>query len=395
MGRSCVPVVVAAMVLSSGLASALGQAYVQPVLPAAPAGVTVTRSFGMEFAEVNVSGNPNWVSSGPGPFPSIPEIEQQPHVSSGRGSVSQPFRITRTAVPVALHHNFLTSGIWTLWEGNRIGTRMTDVLSARSWMSGGTATQVPLNFIGNAPVATNISVQGAMMFCNWLHNRSLGRPGNQREDYLTGAYNLMDIGLRVDWEVPPDPTGFRPRPAAYRGAEPGARYRLPTLDEVITSTYWDPNRNGQNQGGYWTFPNRLDRPPQYLLPDPLTLQPTNWGTAEAGGPFLTDMLMFPNMQSAFGLFDTSGSVTELYDRGSSEQFERIHAALVGHVGSSADMSEWYDPVHVQTMSQYEWIGVSSAGGGSYVGFRIVEVIPSPSSIAALALGAGVFFVRRR
>lgn len=112
----------------------------------------------------------------------------------------------------------------------------------RSGSSGSYSYTVNSN-MGNKPVAY-ISWFRAARYCNWLHNN---KPSGLQNNSTTedGAYTLN---------------------GATTGAELitkniGANYWIPTENEWYKAAYYDPNKNGVGNPGYWLYATKSDDPP--------------------------------------------------------------------------------------------------------------------------------------
>src|SRR5690606_20365357 len=90
---------------------------------------------------------------------------------------------------------------------------------------------------------------------------------------------------------------------------PGARFWIPSFDEWVKGGYYDPDRYGEGEPGYWLHPGRSQTPLVSGLP---------WEGGETNGG--VDLLVshdparnvgsYPHVRSAWGLMDISGGATE-------------------------------------------------------------------------------------
>ncbi len=219
---------------------------------------------------------------------------------------------------------------------------------------------------------TAITWRDAARYSNWLHNNK----GSDLSTLITGAYDT------TTWTTGPpfgdDPTHL-----------PGARFWIPNVDEWIKAGYYDPDRNGPGQGGWWLQPNGSDV--QYH-----GAPPAAWGGDGETSAFDPDdynlpaftewnipLGAYPDSQTPWGLFDVSGGTEELLeDWAPGSLAERIY------IGSTAGSATSIDE-----------LGVSMGGAGPDIGtfssgLRIVSLVPSPSGVA-LAIVLGGLCLRRK
>lgn len=211
-----------------------------------------------------------------------------------------------------------------------------------------------------------ISWRSAARFANWLHNGKV----NTLEALSSGAYDTSTFG---DVFVNGQRVGFTDNLAHA----PDAKFWIPSLDERMKAAFYDPDRFGLNQEGWWTWANSMDRQPVYGLP----------GEGESSGTLSPSLLIplgaYATSLSPWGLLDTSG--------GSSE--------LVSAVGLT-----WGDVLAMGTgpgvssppfFDQTGFAHGESIGGG-LAGLRLASAIPAvPCAVPFVALVANIFVRRRR
>ncbi|MBY0456125.1 MAG: formylglycine-generating enzyme family protein, partial [Gemmataceae bacterium] len=212
-------------------------------LPPAPGGVETFASGGIDYARVRAASVTPFDPAGHG------------NVLRPIGGGSWDFAISRTEVSQKVWVEFMgefnavpvpTGQPWT--------SRMESMLRGEFWVGPGMyATGVgPLGRLINRVTDEGATLParfmgwyGAAAFCNWLHNdRQVSI-----EALTTGAYDLRQ------WNGA-DPDSW---PGVTRQA--GARYWIPSYDEWAVAAFYDPNRSGPNQPGWWPYLNRLERPP--------------------------------------------------------------------------------------------------------------------------------------
>jgi len=167
--------------------------------------------------------------------------------------------------------------------------------------------------------------------------------------------------------------------SAYVGAspQPGAVYRLPTVDEWIKAMYFDPNRHGPGAPGYWDYPIGSDTAPVSGYPE-LGGQTSAGGAVEFEAARSFPVAWYPGVQSPWGMFDGSGSSTEFL----STPIEDLSGFLAAGT-----------PIFGHTLFDHIDLTLSSVSGSGWAGIRLVYV-PSPGGAAVLAL-ACLAPVRRR
>lgn len=146
---------------------------------------------------------------------------------------------------------------------------------------------------GLEPVPTNMGWRFAARYCNWLHHDKADAAwAFESGAYDTSTFTVNPDGTYNDQLVHSD----------------GARFWIPTRNEWDKAMYYDPNRYGDDIGGYWRFPTSSDLPPISGLPG-------EGGQTNAGngaGEFFPLMPVgsYTNVTSPWGLFDGSGGVSE-------------------------------------------------------------------------------------
>jgi len=159
----------------------------------------------------------------------------------------------------------------------------------------------------------------------------------------------------------------------------------------MKAAFYDPDRNGDGQGGWWTYSNGSDQPFVYGPPGVLVNgQPA---TANAGwsgdthpgfSPYAVPLGAYTDVTSAYGLFDVAGGTSEWTEQVfqiSDESLPRSRILL----GSG-----WNLPVGPLT-DQPRGRASSSfpSFAGSDTGFRIAS-IPSPSAWVIMLVASAHF-----
>lgn len=215
-------------------------------------------------------------------------------------------------------------------------------------------------------------------YVNWLNAGGPDITNPTSADFEMGAYDTSTFG-RVEG---PDGIPYRTDQDSHT---PGSRFWIPSHDEWVKATYYDPNRYGEGQGGYWQFGHSSDDPP--IPGDPALGGETNGGTDQEwptgqARPF--DVGSYPNAQSPWGLFDTAGSATEWTETWIEEN-PLFHNQRVLMWAAGGAPIAWGEIDHLQ--------GTFPTTG--FGGLRLAMAIPAPGAASVLALSALLAARRRR
>lgn len=313
--------------------------------------------YDFQWATVGSPGNAAYQS----PFPPA-----EPSVHN-RGNVPYEYRISRLEVTTAQWMEF--SNAFAEVPGNPLANTIPG-----HW--GATIDRVipstgrRVYRLTDLPHAARLPVAGlgwhdAARYCNWLHNN--------KEVSLaainTGAYDTST------WS----PDGSTD--AATHLA--GARFWIPTLDEFIKATHFDPNKFGPGQPGYWRYKNSSDSPAITGLP--------GVGTTSAGYRTPDDVFAgwniplgsYTDSQSPWGLWDTSGGSHEWTEEKTVN--ERIYAG--SHVFDT--------PFSAELRDQIGRVGSSAPTGVGSISVHIASSVPSAGVCGLLLIGASVLAKRNR
>ena len=333
-------------------------------LPPPPPGVQISSAYGMEFSTIGSTGNAPYTGLLGSEFPHYP-----------RASVSYEYRIGRTEVPTFLWMEFVNTFLYRTPAGNTFAVPGTwgatlDPSNPRHYILDPrivNAAQIPV---------TDFTWREAAMFCNWLHN-------DKSSDLVAitrGAYDTSTFGSGR----PGGGGGFTDQLVH----SPGAKFWIPTLDEWQKAGYFDPNRYGPAQPGYWLYPHRSDEAP---ISGPPGEGQTNANfELEGGAQRLIPLASYGDIQSPWGLFDVSGAAAEWI-----ETAHPVHDFFTGlptdrfYGGSQLGL---YPPDPLDNIQQpsSSWPDVHSAG------LRIAAAIPGPTpGILFICLGPLAFSPRRR
>ncbi len=331
-----------------------------------------TTEYGIEFSTIGSPGNAPWQGD-----------PQLPTYTSGRGQVNYEYRIGVTEITSAQWLDFVNTFSMRADDPNRFWQ------VHQSGMRRDTSYTGPgFRYIldpsdpnaGNRPVF-GIDWRHAAMYTNWLHNdQSSDLSAIENGAYDTSTFTNRPAGKDdggKDGEGGPNMALFNDQYTR----NPDAKFWIPSLDEWLKAAHFDPDKNGQGPG-WWEYSNTSDTAPIPGYP----------GFGETSGGIIDDpfvetisLLAYPDVQSPWGLFDTSGGASEWNEEVFFPGFERGR----GYEGSRAgdDLYELIDSINTTG-------GSGGISGGVDFSFRIAAAVPSPSTMGAVLM-AGIFYSSRR
>jgi hypothetical protein len=271
MSKVCVPSVFALVCGSGALAG--GGAANNPHL-------RFSQEHHWTFSEIGDVGNaPHVIPSG---SPSIPPTKI--------GRVDHRYRIATTEVTWGQYFEFVEAHAPTLPQNLRSNIAGRNLLNPH-----GVASPSPITFVGlqgGVPRYTfdeswadrpaEASWRNYARFVNWLHNGAPSAVNAAASDFERGAYDTSTFD-RVQ-----GPSGIYYFTDQDSRSE-GARFWIPSLDELTKAAFYDPNRYGEGQGGYWEYPTSSDTAP--IAGDPALGGQTN------AGPRTRDLMTGPRASS--------------------------------------------------------------------------------------------------
>jgi hypothetical protein len=325
---------------------------------AAEAAIAQPGPDGFDWATVGAPNNPAY--NGPDPDGR----------TLGRGSVSYDFRISRLEVTTQQWMDFYNAA------RSRPDPLGLPIVTPFPWGAEvdpnyhGPGTHYRLKSVPNAgmlPVG-GVDWRTCAIFCNWIES---GR-GTLRNDFAQGVYDTTTFtGAGGTW-------------GDQAAHNPSAHYWIPSLDELIKASYFDPNRNGPGQPGWWLYPTSSDTAPLH--------GPPGSGQANTGfdlpndGQYSIPLGAYPQAQSPWGLLDASGATTEWTEsilQVGNLRYRRIQGGWWGIGGGDGDL------IYADGA---EWPG----SGGIDNGLRIASTMPSPGSFTmAAGFAVGILAARRR
>ncbi len=296
--------------------------------------------YGLDFVTIGDPGNPD-----------IPTEQQHPLIQLPFGAVDYEYRLTRTELTYTQQLEFLNAYAPHYAEDGNPIRPWGDI--SFTGFSGGSATWRLDEGSENHP--GQMSPRLWMRYANWLHNDK----ALTRDAFNIGAYDTSTFGRDENGDLTDQVTRSE-----------GARFWIPSIDEWIKGGYWDPNRFGESEGGYWLYPNSSDTPSVPGFPD-------EGGETNAGfGDFPLDVGSYPETQTPWGLLDYSGGGKEAGERLSGTSRYLFLSTGIGFADIESERLGWI-------FFQLE---------NSPLSLRLASAVPSPSALAPLAF---MFTLRRR
>jgi formylglycine-generating enzyme required for sulfatase activity len=331
--------------------------------------------FGFDFVTVGAPGNRSWNES-ERVFPN----GWTPNHIDDRGRVDYEYRILRTEVMQPQYVDFVRAfrPFWLSLE-DRPGAIESGSPTDSSFSSFG------INLLGGFDIdprydnsAVTISWRNAARYANWLHN---GAPTDEAsltwDTFHTGAYTFTDESFT---------SGVRGTPIT-RNAD--ARFWLPSLDELLKATYYNPDRYGEEEEGYWLYPHSSNDEPVPMVGQPGGDYgaPDINGDGQISGWEALAVGQYPGTVSPWGLLDVLGTENEWVE--SPYAIRQLSdgtfilalsdRVTVGSNPSFGAIDAW--------SSDLEWFGTST--------FRLATIVPSSGSVVVLGLGVALAARRRR
>ena len=317
----------------------------------------------------------DWVTVG------NPGNANDPATGGVYGAVAYDYQIGKYDVTISQYAAFLNAADPTGTNPNGIykPDMETDLNSAGISYTSGASAGSKYAVInnggdsGNRPI-TYVDWFDAARFANWMTN---GQGSGSTE---TGAYTLNNAtsGNAV-------------------AVNPGAAFRLPTIDEWYKAAYYSPNYGGVGSPGYYAYATQSDTAPgntiggganqaNYRL-NGTVYSVTQSSSYSSSQNYLTDVGAFSGSGSFYGTFDQSGNVFQWID------LDVTPVTDAGWGGGS-----WTNT----SASGVSRINVGSQDPTDYrvnSGFRLAAPVPEPSTcamaLAGLTCGGYTIFRRRK
>lgn len=282
------------------------------------------------------------------------------------GRVDYEFQISRTEVTGAEWFEFVQAYAPYVDAAHAFGTAFTSRWIVPHSVPGG-GFAYDLNPVGaNRAITSNWHF--AARYVNWLHNgKALTQDAFERGVYDTSTFGTAPDGSLTD----------------QMSHSAHAKYWIPTEDEWIKSVYFDPNRYGIAQSGYWPYPYASELPPVTGVPgEGETSAGQLWGPY---GPF--DVGAYRDSQTPWGLWDASGGEDEwLESPGISFAGQFLYRVRAGTSASPIDPKYW------DSINEVTHFGLRPQFSS---GLRLARQIPSPNWLAVSCMSLFVFHGRRR
>lgn len=281
---------------------------------------------------------------------------------TGRGSVAYEYRIARDEVSSGQFITFLNT---FTTQSDELAARIRPPLTwggeiDHSYSGPGVRYKLRTD-VAHADRLPILATdwRSAAYFVNWMNN-DLSSDPSAIED---GAYDASTFGGS------PPTGGFTDQSTRHADA----RYWIPSMDEWLKAAHYDPNKEGQDQGGWWIYNNGSDTP---LVGGPPGVGDTSagWVIDDDGRPaWETPLGSYPQTMSPWGLRDVSGGGgewTETWIPYNDNLTDRIW------MGAPAGSLSWADDA-TYFGSDYP------TSRGFNLSFRVASTVPSPASIVAL------------
>ena len=270
------------------------------------------------------------------------------------GAVGYEYRLTRTEVTVSHWLEYIQAFAphWVAGGGSPLELGLRG-----PWITLGPSGYQAAAGAANYP--TSVGWRFAARYCNWLHNGKV----NEAWAFESGAYDTSTFGLGPDGTV-----------TDQVSHSAGALYWIPTGDEWIKGAYYDTDRYGPGQEGYWHYPIGSDAVPISGLPGS---GQTNAG--DGAYPLLgMDVGSYPASMSPWGLLDASGGEAEWTESVAGDARARIV------LGSSISQS------YYMIADRVGWYWEGALPPISLAGLRVASTIPEPSAaLFAIVLVLGI------
>ena len=292
-----------------------------------PAAAQVPPSYGLDFVTVGAPGNAAYAGGPTGQM-------------AGRGSVGYEYRIMRTEIT---NQNWIEfcNAYGPHYNGSPTSVFLTGGGVGAYYNTGGQVVYWTSPSLGQAPASPTWRM--AARYANWLTNGKV----NEAWAFESGAYDASTF-------TPNPQGGFNDQ----RVHTPGATFWLPSLDEWIKATYYDPNRYGPASGGWWTYPDQSDDPLVIGLPGEGGETNASLGWMNEKGPLQVGL--YPWSASPWGMLDASGGLREMA--------EGLYWPLMGSSLDSVDIL-----VPIEDRIGYSVIYSPEEFSN---GFRLVSVVPN-------------------
>ena len=286
-------------------------------------------------------------------------------VGSNRGGVDYTYRMSKKEVSSGQWLEFITT------IGPLLGDAEFGAPSIFGYFDLSPGSYIPFTQFADQIPVQGITWRESAMYANWLHNgkeASIAAISN-------GAYDISTFKTNPDGTFTDQVT-----------RSPDAKFWIPSLDEWLKAAHYDPNKNGEGQGGWWEFSNTSDTAPVPGPPGVGESSADRFDLVYDGVLIPSDLIplgAYPETTSPWGLLDTSGGAGEWTEE---KAFPWSRVSKGSWAFSRAEDS-----------IRLERIGAISGGSPDWdywQGLRLASAIPGPGSIALFMVGCGAMFHRR-
>lgn len=225
----------------------------------------------------------------------------------------------------------------------------------------------------NVPIF-DITWDDAARFCNWLHNgQPIGAEGPGTTE--TGAYTLNGVTANADLM------------AVTRNAN--ATYFIPSENEWYKAAYFDPTLNN-GAGGYWAYPTKSNTAPGNALPD--TGNNANYYISGYTDPtnYLTPVGSFDLSPGPYGTYDMGGNVLQWNEAAITNSTR----GLRGGAYDKPAFSIYYPSSFNLSSVNRDYYNYPTSVNPN-VGFRVASIIPEPTSLVMIVMGAALIWLQKR
>ncbi len=217
-----------ARIAAFGVLIVAGSAVAQPI----------THAYGVDWVTIGHAGNRDTIES---------EMSTIPGFREPNGAVDYEYRIMRTEVTAAMQAEFVNAYLQFQPPGFNPDVTLTGRVigfdtSLDAWRPFGGFEQRP----------AEINWCNAARMANWYHNGK----AMEASAFENGVYDTSTFGFNMQ-------VGFTDQ----REHSLGAKVWLPTEDEWVKGMFYDPDRYGTGEEGYWTYAHGKKTPPITALPE--------------------------------------------------------------------------------------------------------------------------------
>jgi formylglycine-generating enzyme required for sulfatase activity len=318
-------------------------------------------NYGYEWATIESPGN-RFANPQEAPR-NFPPFSAPVHV----GGVRNTFRIATTEVTVGQWLEFVQS--YYPFHDDPRGGRIQSEFTGLWVFARNRNLALPPEFYvapGSENYPTNMGWRFAARYVNWLHNGKV----NEKWAFEGGVYDTTTFTL--------NPNGtFNDQ----RSRNLDATFWIPSRDELTKAFYYDPDRYGPGEEGYWLYPDGSNTE---LVGGPPGSPGAQTNAGRWGDPFESyDVGSYPDTTTPWGLLDASGGMREWTEEFDPSPFGPRNRTTLG--------SSRYG---LLTLDRLDNASSGRATNPGFRGIRIASAVPTPATFVVLG-SASLFLVSRR